>query len=152
MNQHFKSARFGRLLRKHTAEYLPSYLMSTAVLAGGVLIVLGTLTYLTHRPLERELQIVLFEFGLLAGGRSVYVVHFFGAGHPARGRPGPAAACLTPRKIPGGLALVAAGVPGCLHRRFHGPQSAGTAKQPARGTPMKSMTFRAAPASGPRHC
>jgi hypothetical protein len=68
MNQHFNLTRFGRLLRKHTAEHLPGYLMSTAVLAGGVLVVLGALTYLTRRPLERELQIVLFLFGLLAAG------------------------------------------------------------------------------------
>jgi len=68
MNQFFNLTRFGRLLRKHTAEHLPAYLMSTAVLAGGVLVVLGALAYLTHRPLERELQIVLFLFGLLAAG------------------------------------------------------------------------------------
>jgi len=68
MNQFFNLARFGRLLRKHTAEHLPAYLLSTAVLAGGVLVVLGALTYLTRRPLERELQIILFLFGLLAAG------------------------------------------------------------------------------------
>jgi hypothetical protein len=68
MNQYFNLTRFGRLLRKHTIEHLPSYAMSTAVLAGGVLVVLGALTYLTRRPLDHEMQLVLFTFGMLAAG------------------------------------------------------------------------------------
>jgi hypothetical protein len=68
MSQHFNPTRFGRLLRKHTTEHLPSYAMSTAVLAGGVLVVLGALTYLTRRPLQSDLQAILFLFGLLAAG------------------------------------------------------------------------------------
>ncbi len=68
MNQQFNFTRFGRLLRKHTAEYLPNYAMGTAVLAGGVLVVLGSLTYMTRRPLEHEMQVILFLFGLLAAG------------------------------------------------------------------------------------
>jgi hypothetical protein len=68
MSQHFNPTRFGRLLRKHTVENLPKYAMSAAVLAGGILVVLGVLTYLTHRPLERELQAILFLFGILAAG------------------------------------------------------------------------------------
>jgi hypothetical protein len=68
MSQHFNLTRFGRLLRKHTAEYWKTYLMSTAVLLGGLVVVLGGLTYLTRRPLEREPQILLFVFILLAAG------------------------------------------------------------------------------------
>lgn len=87
MNQHFNLTRFGRLLRKHTTEYLPSYLLSTAVLAGGILVVLGTLTYLTHRPLDREVQIVLFEFGLLAAGLMFTASVFAALGSPRGAAP-----------------------------------------------------------------
>ena len=84
MNQQFNSVRFGRLMRKHTAEHLPSYLMGTAVLAGGVLVVLGAFTYLTRRPLEREMQIVLFLFGLLGAG-TLFTTSVFGALGTPRG-------------------------------------------------------------------
>lgn len=68
MNQYFNSTRFGRLLRKHTQEHLTSYLLSAAVLAGGIVVVLGSLTYMAHRPLGHETQVVLFMFGLLSAG------------------------------------------------------------------------------------
>jgi hypothetical protein len=87
MSQHFSPTRFGRLLRKHTAENLPKYAMSTAVLAGGVLVVLGALTYLTHRPLERELQIILFLFGLLAAGAIFTSSVFAELGNPRGAAP-----------------------------------------------------------------
>jgi hypothetical protein len=76
MNQYFNLTRFGRLLRKHTAEHFTSYAMSTAVLVGGVLVVLGILTYLTRRPLQHELQTILFIFGLLGAG-SVFTASIF---------------------------------------------------------------------------
>lgn len=87
MNQLFDFGRFGRLLRKYTAEHLPSYLLSTAVLAGGVLVVLGALTYLTRRPLEREMQIVLFLFGLLAAGALFTASVFAALGTPRGAAP-----------------------------------------------------------------
>jgi hypothetical protein len=87
MNQHFNLTRFGRLLRKHTAEHLPSYAMGTAVLAGGVLVVLGSLTYLSHRPLERELQLILFLFGLLAAGAVFTSSAFAAVGTPRSAAP-----------------------------------------------------------------
>lgn len=65
MNQHFNLARFGRLLRKHTAEHARRYLMAAAVLSGGIITVVGGLTYLAHRPLDQELQTLLFMAGLL---------------------------------------------------------------------------------------
>lgn len=68
MSQYFNLARFGHLLRKHAAEHARRYLMSIAVLIGGIVVVLGGLTYLTHRPLENELQTVLFMAGLLITG------------------------------------------------------------------------------------
>lgn len=76
MNQYFNLTRFGRLLRKHTTEHLTSYAMSTAVLVGGVLVVLSSLTYLTRRPLGHEMQSVLFLFGLIGAG-SVFTASVF---------------------------------------------------------------------------
>ncbi|RZK20857.1 MAG: hypothetical protein EOO56_12150 [Hymenobacter sp.] len=87
MNQYFNFTRFGRVLRQHTTEHLTSYLLSTAVLAGGILVVLGTLTYLTRRPLERELQIVLFDFGLLAAGLLFTASVFAALGSPRGAAP-----------------------------------------------------------------
>ncbi|MDB5236714.1 MAG: hypothetical protein JWR44_3707 [Hymenobacter sp.] len=78
MNRHFNLPRFGRLLRRHTAEHLRSYLMSTAVLVGGLVVVLGGLTYLTHRPLQPEMQLVLFMFTMLAAG-AVFTSSVFAA-------------------------------------------------------------------------
>ncbi|WP_210520563.1 hypothetical protein [Hymenobacter terricola] len=78
MNWHFNLSRFGRLLRRHTAEHSRSYLMGTAVLLGGLLVVLGTLTYLTGRPLDQELQMVMFMFGLLGAG-AVFTSSVFAA-------------------------------------------------------------------------
>ena len=87
MNQLFDFGRFSRLLRKHTAEHLPSYLLSTAVLAGGLLVVLGALTYLTRGPLGREMQIVLFLFGLLAAGALFTASMFAALGTPRGAAP-----------------------------------------------------------------
>jgi hypothetical protein len=87
MSQFFSSNRFGRLLRKHAGEHLPSYLMSAAVLVGGVLVVLGTLTLLTRRPLERELQAVLFVFGLLGAGALFTSSIFAEMGNPRGAAP-----------------------------------------------------------------
>ena len=82
MNQQFNLTRFGRLLRKHTTEHLPSYAMGTAVLAGGVLVVLGSLTYITRRPLEHEMQVILFLFGILAAGAMFTSSVFAAVGTP----------------------------------------------------------------------
>jgi hypothetical protein len=87
MNQYFNPTRFGRLLRKHTAEHLTSYAMSAAVLAGGVLVVLGALTYLTRRPLDHETQLVLFVFGMLAAGCIFTTSVFADLGHPRGAAP-----------------------------------------------------------------
>ena len=68
MSQLFNLTRFGRLVRKHAAEYLRTYVMSAAVLLGGVVVVLGGLTYLIRRPMDSELQTLLFMAGLLTTG------------------------------------------------------------------------------------
>ncbi|GAB3291497.1 hypothetical protein ACFQT0_10850 [Hymenobacter humi] len=87
MNQHFNLSRFGRLLRKHTAEHLRSYLMSTAVLAGGLIVVLCGLTYITHRPLNIQVQTVLYMFLLLAAGAVFTSSAFAALGNPRQAAP-----------------------------------------------------------------
>lgn len=67
MNQYFSLARFGRLLRKHFAEHLTSYGLSASVLLGGLLAVLGFLSYV-QGGLSASQQGVLFAFGLLGAG------------------------------------------------------------------------------------
>ncbi|MDJ0367854.1 hypothetical protein QMK33_22135 [Hymenobacter sp. H14-R3] len=67
-NQHFSPVRFGRLMRKQTTEYWRTYLLSAAVLLGGVVAVVGGLTYLMRRPLDNETQTLLFMAGLLTTG------------------------------------------------------------------------------------
>ncbi|AMJ66834.1 hypothetical protein [Hymenobacter sp. PAMC 26628] len=66
MSQLFSFSRFRRLFRRHTAEYLPSYAMATAVLAGGIGLVLGFVVYLN--VLAPTIQGMLFMLGLLASG------------------------------------------------------------------------------------
>ncbi|TVT39201.1 hypothetical protein FNT36_16200 [Hymenobacter setariae] len=84
MNQYFNLARFGRLLRKHTLEHIKGYAISVAVLAGGIAVVLGSLTYLRHWPLDHEMQLILFIFGLLAAGGVFTSTVFAEVGDPKR--------------------------------------------------------------------
>ena len=79
--------RFGRLLRKHTAEHLRSYLMGAAVLAGGIAVVLGGLTYIGGRPLSPVVQLTMFYFGLLAAGTMFTAGVFAALGDPRRAAP-----------------------------------------------------------------
>ena len=67
-NQTFSLARFGRLFRRHTAEHLRGYLLTAAVGAGGILLVMGFLTYLQRSALGLSSQSVFFVLFLLAGG------------------------------------------------------------------------------------
>ncbi|MGI4884394.1 MAG: hypothetical protein ACRYFR_05480 [Janthinobacterium lividum] len=66
MNQLFNFSRFRRLFSRHTAEFLPSYAMATAVLAGGIGLVLGFVVYMN--VLNPNIQGMLFMLGLLASG------------------------------------------------------------------------------------
>lgn len=66
MSQLFSFSRFSRLFSRHTAEFLPSYAMATAVLAGGIGLVLGFVAYLD--VLNIYIQGMLFMLGLLAAG------------------------------------------------------------------------------------
>ncbi|MBJ6142544.1 hypothetical protein [Hymenobacter sp. BT559] len=67
MNQSFNLARFGRLLRKHTAEHVMSYALGAGVLLGGMLAVMGFLTYMGG-GLSHDQQEILFTLFLLAAG------------------------------------------------------------------------------------
>jgi len=85
MNQYFNLTRFGRLLRKQLAEHLVSYGLGALVLLGGMLVLLGFLTYIQSRPLNPAMQGVLFQLFLLGAGSFVASTAFgqFGAGRQA---------------------------------------------------------------------
>ncbi len=68
MNNHFSFTRFNRLLAKHTAETIKWYLMATAVLIGGMTLILGFVAYMQSYPVDEEEQTLLFIFGLLGAG------------------------------------------------------------------------------------
>jgi len=68
VNQQFSLPRFARLFSRHTAEHLRGYLLTAAVGLGGMLLVMGFVTYLNHRALEPGLQNVFFILFLLGGG------------------------------------------------------------------------------------
>lgn len=84
MNQHFNLTRFGRLLRKHTAEHFTSYALGTGVLLGGMLAVMGFLAYLGG-GLSQQQQVILFTLFLLAAGTffTTTVLVEFGTGSRA---------------------------------------------------------------------
>ncbi|AMR26446.1 hypothetical protein A0257_04555 [Hymenobacter psoromatis] len=85
MSQYINLARFGRLLRKHTAEHWKTYLMSAAVLLGGMVLVLGFITYLNSGRLNQQMQGVFFTMFVLAAGSffTSTVLGQYGAGRQA---------------------------------------------------------------------
>jgi hypothetical protein len=85
MNQHFNLTRFTRLLRKHTAEHVTSYALGAAVLLGGMLIVMGFITFLNSNRLNPQMQAVFFTIFLLAAGSyfTSTVMAQYGAGRQA---------------------------------------------------------------------
>ncbi len=85
MSQYFNLTRFGRLLRKHTAESWKTYVLGAAVLLGGLLLLLGFFTYIQHRPLNQATQAILFELLLLGAGCLFASMAFgqFGVGRQA---------------------------------------------------------------------
>lgn len=56
MNNHFNLRRFRLLFRKHTTEHYKTYLMSLAVLLGGMFAIMGFINYLASSPLNPEVQ------------------------------------------------------------------------------------------------
>jgi hypothetical protein len=85
MSQYVNLTRFGRLARKHLGEHTMSYLLGAAVLLGGLVVLLGFLTYIQHRPLNGSMQAILFMLCLLAAGSFFASTVFaqFGAGRQA---------------------------------------------------------------------
>lgn len=85
MSQLFNLSRFGRLLRKHTTEHFSSYLLQAAALFGGLLLVIGGLSYLMHSPPSQTGQAVLYFFGLMGSGFFFASAAFreYGAGRQA---------------------------------------------------------------------
>jgi hypothetical protein len=84
MNQFFSLPRFGRLLRKHATENLARYALGAAVLLGGMLVVMGFLSYLSG-GISHTGQGVLFIL-LLMGAGSFFtstVLGQFGSGSRA---------------------------------------------------------------------
>lgn len=68
MNNTFNFGRFLRLFNKHTREQYKTYLMSTAVLTGILIIIMGALAYSNDGFLNLKAQAVYFNFFLLAAG------------------------------------------------------------------------------------
>ena len=68
MSQYFSFTRFGRLLRKHTTEHLGSYGLGVAVLLGGLVAVMGFLSYLNGGPMSQAGQAAMFMLFLLGAG------------------------------------------------------------------------------------
>lgn len=60
MNNTFNFQRFALLFKKHTAENYKLYLMSTGVLAGILLLILGFAAYGNSRPLTADEQAITF--------------------------------------------------------------------------------------------
>ena len=87
MNQYFSFVRFGRLLRKQAAEHARRYLLGLAVLSGGILTVVGGLSYLMRQPLVNELQTLLFVAGLLVTGLLATATVFADLGDGRRAAP-----------------------------------------------------------------
>lgn len=66
-NQAFSPARFGRLFTRHTAEYLPAYLLTGAVGGGAMLLVMGFITFMQKSAPSVGAQSIFFVLFLLIG-------------------------------------------------------------------------------------
>jgi len=67
-NQTLSLPRFARLFGRHTAEYLPAYLLTAAVGLGLMFVVMGFLAYLNKSAPSTTAQGIFFLLFLLAGG------------------------------------------------------------------------------------
>ncbi|WP_375418695.1 hypothetical protein [uncultured Hymenobacter sp.] len=67
-NQVFDFGRFSRLFARHTAEHLRGYLLTAAVGAGGMLLILGFIAYLNKSAPAPSHQGTFFVLFLLGGG------------------------------------------------------------------------------------
>ncbi|NML64828.1 hypothetical protein HHL22_06380 [Hymenobacter sp. RP-2-7] len=65
MNQYFSFVRFGRLLRKHTAEHFSAYALGSIVLLGGLLAIFSFLSYLNNGAPSQGGQVAIYTLGLM---------------------------------------------------------------------------------------
>lgn len=75
-NQYFSPARFSRLFARHTAEYLPGYLLTAAVGGGVMLLIMGFITFIQKGALSLSIQTIFFILFLLVGS-SVFASSIF---------------------------------------------------------------------------
>lgn len=68
MNETFNFTRFLNLFKKHTAEQYKTYLMSTGVLIGVLILVLGFINYSTHGHMGPVIQGAMFANFLFFSG------------------------------------------------------------------------------------
>ncbi|QIL76705.1 hypothetical protein [Hymenobacter sp. HDW8] len=68
MKNHFNAQRFGQLFRKHSAEYLNQYLLSTGVLIGVMMLIMGFIAYISGPPLNARMQDIFFMLFLFGAG------------------------------------------------------------------------------------
>lgn len=68
MNNLFNARRFGRLFKKHSAEHINQYLLSTGVLIGFMTVIMGFVAYLSSTPMVPQMQSVFFILFLLGAG------------------------------------------------------------------------------------
>lgn len=85
MSQYFNLTRFGRIFRKHLTENTMRYLLSTAVLLGGILLVMGFICYLQRSAPGPTGQIVFCILFLMGAGSffTSSVLAQFGVGRRA---------------------------------------------------------------------
>jgi hypothetical protein len=72
----FNFSRFWRLFRKHTAENYKFYMMSTAVLAGIMALILTFVVTVSPSPVTLDVQGILFAF-MLFGAGSIFTSSIF---------------------------------------------------------------------------
>lgn len=83
-NQYFSPVRFGRLFARHTAEYLPGYLLTAAVGGGVMLLIMGFIAFIQKSALNIPTQTIFFVLFLLVGGSVFASTVFSQFGEPRR--------------------------------------------------------------------
>ncbi len=68
MNDIFSLSRFGALMRKELAEHYKGYLMAMALLAGAIALWVGVSNALLEKPMETDMQYVIFCIFYLGTG------------------------------------------------------------------------------------
>lgn len=68
MNNTFNFKRFTLLFKKHSLEHAKTYLLSTGVLAGILLLVMALLSYSSKGRIPEQLQAIIFLYFILGAG------------------------------------------------------------------------------------